>query len=309
MGPPGGPTDCAVIGIGELLWDLLPAGPRLGGAPFNCVAQLRRFGCRAAYVSAVGADRYGRQALSEVARLGVDASLIEVGNLPTGVSRVWLDKRGNADYEIVSPAAYEMITHRTEFSSAVGGGEYLLVFGTLAQRFASVRAATQLLASEADDADRLYDVNLRHDRWDPMLVEDLLGLATVVKMNDEEQGIVARELRLPGSSTERFARAVSERFNLRGVCVTRGAAGAALLLDDAYAEAESPSVQVVDTVGAGDAFAAALGKGLLEGWTVAEILAVATRLGALVASRAGATPDWSLSELGLATVPRPGVHE
>ena len=95
------------------------------------------------------------------------------------------------------------------------------------------------------------------------------------------------------------------RYELRAVCVTRGASGAALLLDGVYAEAPSPRVQVVDTVGAGDAFAAALGKGLIEGWTVPEILVVACRLGSLVASREGAIPDWSLSDIGLAD-PGPG---
>jgi fructokinase len=287
----------AALGIGELLWDLLPGGERLGGAPFNVVAHLRRFGGRCAYVSAVGRDALGRRALQEAARMGVDTSLIEVNELPTGVVRVRLDAAGAPDYKIVSPAAYEAIAPGQGRSVVAGAHLELITFGTLAQRFSGVRAATRLLASEAPDAVRLYDVNLRRDCWHFALVEELLTLANVVKVNQEEQEVLAAGLGLRADSTEAFARAASERYALRAVCITRGPAGATLLLDDDYAEAPAPSVRVVDTVGAGDAFTAALGKGLIEGWTASEIVDVANRLGALVASRSGAIPEWSLAEI------------
>jgi fructokinase len=292
-------STCNVLGIGELLWDLLPGAERLGGAPFNVVAHLRRFGCHAAYVSAVGADARGRRAVREVASLGVDTSLIEVNELPTGVVRVELDAAGVPDYEVVSSAAYEAIVPLEGRTAALGDRVDLLVFGTLAQRFDGVRAATRRLAEEAPDAPRLYDVNLRRGCWTPALVRDLLRFATVVKANQGEREVLAKELALPASSIEEFARAASEQYGLQAVCVTRGESGAALLLDGVYAEAPSPQVNVVDTVGAGDAFAAGLAKGLVEGWAIAEILAVATRLGSLVASREGAIPDWSLSDIGL----------
>jgi fructokinase len=286
-----------VLGIGELLWDLLPGGERLGGAPFNVVAHLRRFGWRCAYVSAVGRDALGRRAIEEAARLGIDTSPIEVNERPTGVVRVRLDAAGVPDYEIVSPAAYEAIVPRQGRCVGVGAHLDMITFGTLAQRFSGVRAATHLLASEAPDAIRLYDVNLRRDCWHFGLVEELLILANVVKVNQEEQKVLAGGLGLPTDSTEAFARATSSRFSLRAVCVTRGPTGATLLLDDDYVEAPAPRVRVVDTVGAGDAFAAALGKGLIEGWTAPQIVDVANRLGALVVSRSGAIPEWSLSEI------------
>jgi fructokinase len=173
------------------------------------------------------------------------------------------------------------------------------VLGTLAQRFAGVRAVTDRIADANPGAVRLYDVNLRSGCWDPGLVERLLGHATVAKLNEDEQATPSVALGLPASPTERFARTTCERFQLRGVCVTRGAAGAALLLDDVYREAPAPHVDVVDTVGAGDAFSAGLGYGLINGWTVSEILTVSTRLGAFVASRAGAIPDWDPVEIGI----------
>lgn len=290
---------CSALGVGELLWDLLPSGPRLGGAPFNVVAHLRRFGCTTTYVSAVGRDELGRQALAEARGLGVDTRLIQVNEHPTGVVHVQVDARGVPVYEVVSPAAYQAIEPPDPLDLAAVGGIDLVVFGTLAQRFGGTRLATELLVDACKGACRLYDVNLRPDCWDPQLVERLLDIATVVKLNDDEQAALADALGLPVGPTEQFMRTACARYNLRGVCVTRGEAGAALLLDDVYREAPAPRVDVVDTVGAGDAFAAGLGYGLIQSWTVSEILSAATRLGAFVASRDGAIPDWDPVTIGI----------
>jgi fructokinase len=285
------------VGVGELLWDLLSGGERLGGAPFNVIAHVRRFGWRAAYVTAVGDDERGRRAREEVARLDVDTSLIETTGLPTGVVEVRLDEAGVPDYHIVSPAAYEAPRSRDDVAEVLGGRVDLIVFGTLAQRSAAVRGTTRRLAAEAPDAVRLYDVNLRRGRWDLELVRELLALATDVKMNREEQEVLAAELALPAGSLEAFADAVSERYRIRSVCVTGGASGAALSLDGTYLEAHAPTVRVIDTVGAGDAFAAALGVGLVEGWTSSRILDVATGLAGHVVSHEGAIPASTPSDL------------
>jgi len=288
-----------VIGVGELLWDLLPGGPRLGGAPFNVIVHLGRFGCRTTYVSAVGRDVLGQRAVAEAGKLGVSTRLIQVNEHPTGVVRVKLDSLGIPEYEVVSPAAYEALEPPTGSDLATVGGIDLVVFGTLAQRFGGTRSATERIVDVGRDTSCLYDVNLRPGCWDPTLVAQLLELATVVKLNEDEQATLADALGLPAAPNERFMRAACARYNLRGVCVTRGEAGAALLLDEAYREASAPRVDVVDTVGAGDAFAASLGYGLVHSWTVSEILSVATRLGAFVASRPGALPDWDPSTIGI----------
>ncbi|HEY6012933.1 MAG TPA: carbohydrate kinase [Candidatus Limnocylindrales bacterium] len=297
----GAPTPGAtprVIGIGELVWDLLPGGQRLGGAPFNVVAHLARFGWLADYVTAVGHDALGRRAIDQVGRLGVDTSLIQTSDRPTGVVRVRLDAAGVPDYEIVTPAAYEAIGRLDADALEVASRAGVLVFGTLAQRFAGMRKATQQIVEAAGEGVRLYDVNLRRGCWDPALLRELLGLATIVKLNDEEQATLATVLGLPDSPIEAFARALASRYSLRGVCVTRGPAGAGLLLDDVYRASAAPRIDVVDTVGAGDAFAAGLARGVVDGRPVPEILDLAIRLGALVASRPGAIPAWSLAELG-----------
>lgn len=284
-----------VIGIGEILWDILPAGERLGGAPFNTVAHLRRFGWAAGYVTAVGTDARGRTALEEVNRLGVDPAWIAVNTLATGSAVVALDAGGNPEFQIATPAAFEAIEPWPAGSARPACD--LIVIGTLAQRFAGVRVATQQLAEASPHAVRLYDVNLRDDFDDLALVVELLEFATVVKLNESEQQVLAQGLALPVGPLETFARALSERFDLGSVCVTRGPRPAGLLIADVYEEAPPPNVRVIDTVGAGDAFAAALGHGLAMAWPVARILSLANRLGSLVASRSGAVPDWKPADL------------
>jgi fructokinase len=295
-----------VIGIGELLWDLLPTGPRLGGAPFNATAHLRRLGFNAAIVTAVGRDTLGSRARDEVARLGVETELLQVIDRPTGVVEVRLDLDGDADYRLVSPAAYEAIEPLADAAIDAIGPVDVLVFGTLAQRYPGTTAVTRQLIDAQPGAQRLYDVNLRPGRWTIGLVDDLLRLATVVKLNEAEAAILARELGLPDESLEAFARVTADRFDLRGICVTRGADGAALLLDGRYAEVAGVAVEVADTVGAGDAFAAGLAAGLVFSWPLDRVLELANRLGALVASRDGAIPYWDPAELGLTPVAREG---
>lgn len=292
-----------VTGIGELVWDLLPTGPRLGGAPFNTIAHLARFGWAVEYVTAVGQDDLGRRALEEIRRIGVSASLVQFSDRPTGVVRVDLDAAGVPAYEIVSPAAYEAIVPLVGEALDLASRVDVLVFGTLAQRFPGAREATRGIVEGSGGAVRLYDVNLRPGCWDATLVGELMELATVVKLNDHEQDILANALDLPVAPIERFARAMAARYRLRGVSVTRGPVGAALLLDDEYREAPASSVHVVDTVGAGDAFSAALAHGLVEDLTVPGILDMATRLAAFVAARAGAIPAWSPGELGFSAPP------
>lgn len=288
-----------VVGIGELLWDLLPGGERLGGAPFNTVAHLRRLGWRAAYVTGVGDDERGARALAEMGRLGVDTRWVQRTRSPTGVARVRLGQGGDPQFEIVSPAAYETARPDQDSVRTLDGAD-LLVFGTLAQRFSAIRETTERVAARAEI--RLYDVNLRSGRWDAALVDGAMRTATVVKMNEAEAAAIAAELGLP-AAPEAFCRDLAAKYALEAACVTFGARGAALLLGESYSLAAGVTVDVADTVGAGDAFAAALGHGLFNRWPAGEILSVSNRLGALVASRQGAIPDWAPPDIGLSARP------
>jgi fructokinase len=287
-----------VIGIGELLWDLFPYGPRLGGAPFNAIANLRRLGHTAAFLTAVGADALGRAALTAVDDLRVDATFIATAlDLPTGTVDVVTDPGGGHRFVIGSPAAYESIGDGDALVARVGAwGPDALIFGTLAQRFDSVRALTRRLAREVAPRHRLYDVNLRDGAWTPTLVLDLLGDATIVKVNEGEAETLAELLGTRPDPAALGARLAS-RFEVAVVCITRGADGASLWVGDEGLSVNGVPVEVVDTVGAGDAFAAGLLHGLLVAMSPRAALSLANRLGALVASRPGALPPWTPDEV------------
>ena len=301
MAPGSGDPGAAprVLGIGELLWDLLPAGARVGGAPFNVTAHLRRLGCDAAFLTAVGDDDLGQRALAELRGLDIRADLVQVtADAPTGTVAVTLAGGGLPAYEIRSPVAYERAGgDAATLAAASAFAPTAVVFGTLAQRFAPVRAATRSILAAHPGAMRVYDVNLRDGCWTTPLVAELLAEASVLKLNEGEVELLAAALDLPSESLVGFAVAAAARYDLEVVCITQGAAGATAWSPDGVASAAGVAIDVVDTVGAGDAFTAAFVGWLLRGSPVAQALRFGNALGALVASRAGAIPAWDLAEL------------
>ncbi len=266
---------------------MFPDGPRLGGAPFNVIANLRRLGHPAAFVTAVGDDDLGARARAAAVDLGIDPAFVATSReLPTGTATVVRDAAGGHRFEIATPVAYESIAGSDGvFGRLEAWAPDAIAFGTLAQRFAGTRDLTGRVAAEPGPRERLYDVNLRDGCWTPELVLDLLSLATVVKVNDEEAAVLAGLL-----GCERTADAIGERlaadFGVRTLCVTHGPDGAAMWSGGATATVAGTRVAAADTVGAGDAFAAALLHGILVGMPGAESLAFANRLGALVAPHA-----------------------
>jgi len=294
----GDMADGRVLGVGELLWDLFPDGPRLGGAPFNVVANMRRLSHSAAFVTAVGDDELGRSAVAAVDELGVDTTFISVApDLPTGTVAVTPDPVEGHRFTIGSPAAYASIGDAdTLVTRLLDLVPEALVYGTLAQRSPAVRELTHRVATEIRPVNRLYDVNLRDGSWTGDLVLDLLRDATVVKLNGDEAVVLAGLLR-SATTGRALAAALAARYGIERLCITRGAAGATLLVGGDEYMVEGIEVDVADTVGAGDAFAAGLLHGLLTDMPPDETLRFANRLGALVASRAGALPVWSATEL------------
>ena len=288
-----------VIGIGEILWDELPGGRAIGGAPFNVVANLARLGHETAYVTAVGRDTMGTGAVAEIRGHHVDASLVQVvDGTPTGIARVLLGAAGNPEFEIVRPAAYqELRLDDAAVRQITAQRPGALVFGTLAQIPRHIRDGTRRLAAGLPGAVRLYDVNLRDGWWSPEVVAELAALATVVKLTDEEARQLEPALGVPWGGAEAYCRALAERLGLRGVAVSAGADGASVWLDGEFASGPPPAVTVADSVGAGDAFAAGLLDAVSRGMPAAQALRRANALGALVVSRSGALPDWTETEL------------
>jgi fructokinase len=287
-----------VVGIGEVLWDLLPEGPSLGGAPCNVMVNLARLGYDAAFVTAIGQDELGTAARLALVALGLDTSFVMAVERPTGRAEVVIDGDGVPAFRIVPDAAYEAIALTAgDVAALASTSPRALVYGTLAQCSPLVRTSTAALARALADALGVYDANLRPGLWDDELVRALASMASVVKVNEEEAKQLAPVFGAPWPGPEAFSRSVAASHGLRAVAVTAGPNGASLLLDGEYAEAPAPPVEVANTIGAGDAFTAAMIDGILRDWPCEKVLGHAISLGTLVASRPGAMPHWTADDL------------
>jgi fructokinase len=279
--------------LGEILWDLIDGKELLGGATFNFSIQLSRLGHDVSFISAVGDDDRGGRALGTASQLGLSTRFIRiVKDAPTGTVSVTFDERGQPSYVLHRPAAYDFAALPTQPIDPDW-----MYHGTLQLMEPRMLALLHELLARYPDARRFYDINLRKDSYNAPLVMELLPLADVVKMNDDELARVQQMAGTAHSSIEKSCREYAERFEWDAVCVTRGEHGCAILKGGEYVEVDAVAVSVADTVGAGDAFAAAFLHGLDAGWPPAKIGAFANRLGAIVASRAGGVPEWTRSEL------------
>lgn len=276
-----------ILCVGEVLWDALPEGLFLGGAPFNVACHLRGAGLPAAMVSRIGDDRLGEEVLHRATRYGVGVDLIQVDpELPTGFVRVAIDEAGNPAYEILAPAAWDAIEPSERLLRRAREAR-AIVFGSLAQRDARSRATiARLWESEAM---AVFDVNLRPPFDDRAVVDRSLRRANVVKLSEQELARVAEWFSLSGTQRAQIT-ALAETFSCDVVCLTRGSEGAALWNDGRWTEHPGYKVEVRDTVGAGDAFLAVLLAGLFAGGSDASLLQHANLIGAYVATQYGAVP-------------------
>jgi len=289
-----------ILGIGEVVWDVFGDDEHLGGAPLHVCINAARLGHESAILTGLGRDDRGERALAEIEGHGVSTRFVARSDeLPTGAALVELDVAGSPTFTLVRPAAYDTLDASPAAVDAIAAwAPDWIVFGTLAQSSPSARHATRAIVLACPDAARLYDVNLRRPYPAVELVADLLGLATVVKVNEDEAVILADMLGWPQAGQRLFVERLAASFGVRAACVTRGGAGSALLLDGAYVEVPAEPVAVVDTVGAGDAYSTGLVHGIGAGWPPARVATFAGRLAGIVASRRSGTPDWTPDELG-----------
>lgn len=287
-----------VISLGEVLWDVIGDQEHLGGAPFNFSAHLARLGHHISFVSAVGEDERGDRVLDRMAQMGLETSFVRrTPEYPTGVVTVSI-AGGQPRYQIERPAAYDFpALTEAQLGRLLSAPVDWIYFGTLQQMSPQAKQVTLELLETGGRAKRFYDVNLRQGNWQPSLLNELVSRSTFVKLNDEEVADVARACDLPADSIKDFCHAAVDKINLEGVCVTRGPRGCAARIYGEYLESEGYPIQIADTVGAGDAFAAALVHGLASSWEPARICDFANRVGALVASRPGAIPSWTVTEV------------
>ena len=281
-----------IIGIGEVLWDLLPSGPQLGGAPANFAYHARALGARAAVVSRIGSDRLGRECLARFRTMDLPEATVQVDDhAPTGTVTVELAADGAPQYTIHENVAWDRLAVAPPALEAVRDAD-AVCFGSLAQRNAISRAAIQQLvgAAPAGAILRVFDINLRQDFYSRGVITDSLALANVLKVNETELACLAEMFSLTGDVRAHILQ-LAERHDLRVVACTRGERGSVLFAEGRWSDHPGVTAKVADTVGAGDSFTAAMILGLLAHWNLNEISQRANEVAAYVASRAGATPE------------------
>jgi fructokinase len=279
-----------ILAVGEVLWDLLPSGKQLGGAPANFTYHCRSLGADARLVTRVGDDELGREVLDRFRLLGLPTEPVQVDPaLPTGTVAVTLALDGQPRFEIREDVAWDRIAADDPALASAAGAD-AICFGSLAQRSGSARGAIRtLVAAARPGAIRLFDVNLRPPYIDRGVIEESLTLANALKLNDQELPELAAMFGLPAGVRESMSE-LAGRFGLSLMALTRGAGGGLLLADGAWSDLPGRPVAVCDTIGAGDSFTAALVVGRLSGLPLDEINRHANEVAAFVCSRPGGTP-------------------
>jgi len=280
-----------IVGLGELLWDLLPAGKQLGGAPANFAFITSLLGDEGIPASRLGQDELGEEALLRLRELALPTAFIqEDANHPTGTVQVEVDAAGQPRFEISESVAWDFLEWTPQWQRLAQQAD-AVCFGSLAQRSEHSRATIRkfVLASQPNSV-RVFDVNLRQNFYTAQILGESMKLATIVKVNHEELPKIMRLFELEHRSEEDSARRLLSLHDLKLVCVTRGNSGSLLVSHDECSEHPGFKVKVADTVGAGDAFTAALVHGYLRRTPLVQVNESANRVGAWVASQSGATP-------------------
>lgn len=280
-----------VVGLGEILWDLLPDGRQLGGAPANFAYHAQVLGAKARIVSCIGKDDLGKDILERLQELALATTHMAIdGEHPTGTVSVELNEQGKPEYVIHENVAWDFIPYGSSLEILAAKTD-AVCFGSLCQRSAVSRdTVKKFLEATRPDGIRIYDINLRQSYYSREVIDDMLSRSDVLKLNDEELPIVADMFEIRGNDEE-ILRELQRRYSLGLIALTLGADGSRLLNSEgvSFHRFEEP-ITVADTIGAGDAFTAAVAIGLLQGWDIDRTNETANRLAAFVCTRKGAMP-------------------
>jgi fructokinase len=280
-----------VVGVGELLWDLLPAGKQLGGAPANFAYMTSLLGDEGLVASRIGGDALGRSAARRLQRIGLKSTYLQIDpEHPTGTVKVQVDANGQPTFEFADSVAWDFLQWTTEWHDLAEHAD-AVCFGSLAQRCTrSCATIRSFLAAVGRRATRVFDVNLRQSFYNREILEDSFRLTDIAKLNQDELPLVAKLLGHALNDELRAAQSLRDKFGLKLVCVTRGGAGSLLVSEREISKHPGCKTEVADTVGSGDAFTAALVYHYLRRGSLATLNEAANRMGAWVASQTGATP-------------------
>lgn len=280
-----------VVGIGEALWDVLPEGKKIGGAPANFAYHVSQFGLESRVVSAVGDDALGEEILTNFREKNLQCMVPKVA-FPTGTVQVTVDAAGVPCYDIMQGVAWDNIPF-TEELAKLAGQTCAVCFGSLAQRSAVSHNTIQSFLDAMSDGDgiyRIFDINLRQDFYNREILCESLEKCNVLKINDEELSIVGRMFGYAGQDMRETCMKLLEDYGLKMLILTCGVAGSHVFTRDSVSFRETPKVSVADTVGAGDSFTGAFIAALLKGKTVEDAHGLAVDVSAYVCTQSGAMP-------------------
>lgn len=278
-----------IVGIGEVLWDVLPEGKKIGGAPANFAYHVSQFGLDSCVASVVGRDALGDEIMANFAEKKLN-SLISRVAYPTGTVQVEVDAAGMPQYDITEDVAWDHIPFTPELESLAKRAQ-AASFGSLAQRSPESRA-TILAFLDAMPADTLkvFDINLRQHFYTEEIIRQSLSRCNILKINDEELAIVSRMLSLAGVDPQGQCRALLTQHCLKMLILTCGIDGSWVFTPDAVSYQPTPQVEVADTVGAGDSFTAAFIASIIQGATIETAHKTAVAVSAYVCTQPGAMP-------------------
>lgn len=279
-----------VVGLGEVLWDMLPEGRKIGGAPVNFAYHAGQFGIDTMAVSAIGNDKLGEDTIAEMNGKHLNHIFPSVP-YPTGSVQVSLDEKGVPAYDIKENVAWDNIPFTNEIES-VARSCRAVCFGSLAQRNAVSRnTIRKFIESTPSDCIRIFDINLRQNFYTSNVIRDSLELCNILKINDEEIMLVSRMFNYDSSNIENVCRTIMEDFSLEMVILTCGTKGSYIFTKDDVSFMPTPKVNVADTVGAGDSFTGSFCAAILRGLPVAEAHKKAVEVSAYVCTQNGAMPE------------------
>lgn len=283
-----------VVGLGEVLWDVLPQGKKIGGAPANFAFHASQFGLPSKVISAVGHDALGTEAINALTHKHLNLAINQV-NYPTGTVQVSLNEQGIPQYEICENVAWDYIEF-TDNLKQLAYQTQAVCFGSLAQRSKVSQSTIYQFLDTMPNGEgqyKIFDINLRQHFYTADLISNSLKRANVLKINDEELVIVSQLFgyEWAESETKNICQALIERFRLKMLILTCGTKGSYIFTPDYDSFVETPHVKVIDTVGAGDSFTGAFVAGLIKGLSLNEAHMLAVNVSAFVCQNEGAMPE------------------
>jgi fructokinase len=288
-----------VLGFGAVLWDEIDGCLNIGGAVFNLIAHLKTLGAECYFITAVGSDEPGDRVYSFMHARGIHTDFVGRLDTPTCVVRVSVDESGAPIYSIPDFTSWDRIhLHRDDITKMNTIGFDYFCFGTLEQRNKPSRSSLRKILKRCMFKNVMYDMNLRLDYYDRERIEYSMHLCSILKMNEEESGVVNKIFRYAAGNYRVLTEKLRQDFKIDICCITKGAEGAYISSNEGFHFFRGYTVPVVDTVGAGDAFSAGLVYKHGMNASLGEACDFACRLGAFVASRRGAVPEYSIADIG-----------